>query len=68
MHDIDNDFFYQVFNTYMTERDETESAIYNQIVELEAIELTIVIAVGNCRSVELERKLRHAEHIISHLP
>ena len=39
VHDIDNENFYQVFNTYMTERDETESAIYNQIVELEAIEL-----------------------------
>ena len=39
VHDIDNENFYQVFNTYMTERDETESAIYNQIVELEAIQL-----------------------------
>ena len=39
MHDIDNENVYQVFNTYMTERDETESAIYNQIFILEAIEL-----------------------------
>ena len=39
VHDIDNENFYQVFNTYMTEKDETEAAIYNQIVELEAIEL-----------------------------
>ena len=39
MHDIENENFYQVFNVYMTENDETESAIYNQIIELEAIEL-----------------------------
>ena len=39
VHDIENENFYQVFNVYMTENDETESAIYNQIIELEAIEL-----------------------------
>ena len=39
IHDIENENFYQVFNVYMTENDETESAIYNQIIELEAIEL-----------------------------
>ncbi len=39
IHDIENENFYQVFNTYMTENDETESAIYNQIIELESIKL-----------------------------
>ena len=31
--------FYQVYNKYMTDKDETEATIYNQILELEAIEL-----------------------------
>ena len=31
IHDIDNENFYQVFNNYTTEKDETESAIYKQI-------------------------------------
>ena len=39
VHNIDKEKLYQVLNTYMTETDETESPIYNQIVELEAIEL-----------------------------
>jgi 5-methylcytosine-specific restriction protein A len=37
--DINNENFYQVYNTYFTESEETESPIYNQILELEAIEL-----------------------------
>ena len=32
VHDIEGENFYQVFNTYMTEQDETEAAIYNQIL------------------------------------
>ncbi len=39
IHDIEGENFYQIFNTYMTEKDETESAIYNQILQSEAIEL-----------------------------
>ena len=36
---MDDEQFYQVFNTFMTETDETEAPIYNQVLELEAIEL-----------------------------
>jgi len=39
IHDINNESFYQVFDKYMTESDETEAPIYNQVLELEAIEL-----------------------------
>ena len=39
VHDIEGENFYQVFNTYMTEQDETEAAIYNQILQIEATEL-----------------------------
>ena len=39
VHNIDNEDFYQVFNKYFTETDETESPIYNQILEAEIIEL-----------------------------
>ena len=34
-----------MFNTYMTENDETESAIYNQIIELESIELHKLVQI-----------------------
>ena len=37
--EIDNVKYYQVYNKYFSERDETEALIYQQIVEIEAIEL-----------------------------
>ena len=37
--DIDGTNFNRVFNKYMTESDETESPIYGQVLDLEAIEL-----------------------------
>ncbi|MEI7669711.1 MAG: HNH endonuclease signature motif containing protein, partial [Pseudomonadota bacterium] len=36
---INNKKYYQVYNKYLSERDETEAIIYQQIVEVEAIEL-----------------------------
>jgi 5-methylcytosine-specific restriction protein A len=36
---IKDTFYYQVYNKYTTESDESESPIYNQILELEAIEV-----------------------------
>jgi energy-coupling factor transporter ATP-binding protein EcfA2 len=37
--DINKTNFYQVYSKYMTETDETEAPIYNQVLELEAIAL-----------------------------
>ena len=37
--DINETNYYQVYNKFITESDETEAPIYNQILELEAIEL-----------------------------
>ena len=37
--EINDKFYYQVYNKYTTESDESEAPIYNQILELEAIEV-----------------------------
>ena len=49
VHDVDEEQFYQVFNTFRTEKDETEAPIYNQVLELEAIELHRLAKIVECK-------------------
>ncbi len=42
---IGDEFYYQVYNKYNTEQNESESPIYNQILEIEAIELHKLITI-----------------------
>ena len=42
---IGNEYYYQVYNKYRTEQNESEAPIYNQILELESIELHKLITI-----------------------
>ena len=42
---IGDEYYYQVYNKYRTEQNESEAPIYNQILELESIELHKLITI-----------------------
>ena len=47
---IGDKHYYQVYNNYFTDKDETEAPIYNQILELEAIEMHKLITLIRSRN------------------
>ena len=57
--EIADEYYYQLFDVYTTEKNETESPIYNQILDLEAIEVHKLIREigkrgGKCLSVRTD--------------